>query len=257
MPIKINPLISQEKLLALAKIRMKKYMPKNEQHIGIYDPEDKLNYFYFSGIYHIESELVTSEIIGDLQEGKALLSVGSGEGHLERLLVNGFQIPKERIHIVDKEINKKVADFGFKVHKFDMTESWPDLEFKYDYIIFPEALGVALSTKEHQLGLESDRKTYRFYDEVDKLVDNVKSGKSVRKEDVQFYLGLIKQDVPRAELAYKVIKNAFKYLSDNGEVRINGFNSGEQISSYVHLKLKEDFTSNSSSFGESTTVFRK
>jgi len=212
---------------------------------------------YFSGIHHLETGLVTTQLIRNLQDGKNLLSVGTGEGHLERLLVEGFQIPKERIQIADKEIFEKVTHFGFKIHKFDMTEPWPDLNFKYDHIIFPEALGVALSTKEHQLGLESDRITYRFYDEVDKLVDNVKSGKSVRKAEVQFFLRLIKQDVPRAELAYNVIKNAFNYLSDNGEVRINGFNSGEQISSYVHLKLKEDFTSNSSSFGESTTVFRK
>src|SRR3989338_2390057 len=115
---------SQSQLFSLTKIKMQECLPPEEWHEDIY-PSDRDNNFYFSALWHIKNELITSEIIRQLQDGKSLLSVGVGEGHLERLLVQGFEVPMHQIHVTDISIHPKIKETGLPYYSFDIVKSWP------------------------------------------------------------------------------------------------------------------------------------
>ncbi len=254
---KLSPRLNQEKLLAEAKERMYAYMPPEDHHDGAYNPADKtLNYFYFSGIWHIENGLVTSRIIRNLQDGASMLSVGTGDGHLERLLIQGFSVPKENIHVADKALDKKVKEYGFRDYEFDMIGEWPDLNKDYDYIVFPESLGVALL--KNKKSFFAPELTTRFCEDVRNTVGKVTSGQDVSTSDADFYISLIQRDVPGAEFTCTVLTQALRYLSDSGNIRISrgGGIANNQQYAYTVLRLKDNLIP-TSTYGQGPSVFKK
>lgn len=97
------------------------------------------NYSHFTPRHHIEAGLMTEEIIEDMKTNKKkMLSVGSGFAYLEVLLTRRFGIDPENITLSD--ISAEKTPEGFKFYQFDMFEMWPDFDYGFDYILFPECL---------------------------------------------------------------------------------------------------------------------
>jgi hypothetical protein len=104
---------------------------------GIYAPPNK-SHFYFSPSWHFRSGLMTKEIVEDIKDnGKLMLSIGSGSGALERFLVNQLGIGRNQITLSDKS---PVMPEEFDSYIFDMFKEWPNFGKKFDYVIFPESV---------------------------------------------------------------------------------------------------------------------
>lgn len=105
-------------------------------------------YYHFRLSYFFKAEFITEEDVQALrQEGKKLLSIGSGPAYLERTL-QSLGVPNENVVISD------ISDDGlskeFRSYVFDMhSEEWPKFEEGgFDLIIIPEAFGVSLPRRD-------------------------------------------------------------------------------------------------------------
>src|SRR3989344_5860651 len=95
---------TQQQLIKLAKQKTREVFSPEEQHLRSYtfeNPPHKRKYIHFSALHYFESAIITPDMITSLQNNATLLSVGSGEGHLERLLKDGFHIPTKNITTSD------------------------------------------------------------------------------------------------------------------------------------------------------------
>ena len=234
MTNKFRKFETQEELIAEAEKRSAKVFSKKENYKDIY-AQSNGKYFFFPGIDYFKRGTITPDMISRLQSGCNLLSVGSGDGHLERLISAGFRIPKRRIVVSDIELDQRLIECGFKRYQFDMTRPWPELDEKFDYILFPQSLGVAtlpgkireLSTSEQeaiQVRLKEEE-IKRYFDEPvieDELSKNIRKKEAVWK--------------------HLIIKEALSRLKRNGELRIcYGLNDESRICAYVVHKLKEEY----------------
>lgn len=226
--------MSQDELVELAQGIIKRHFPENERHQDVYLPEG-LSYTYFSALWHLRDGLVTPRIILDLRNGAKMLSVGSGDGHLERVLIKGFGIPKDRINVSDKSIHPRLLTEGLTCYEFDMTKPWPDMKKSFNYVIFPESLGVALLSVPG--GASS-----RFLGNTKRIENTVLNGGIVSDRDRDFYLELIETDVPSATHIYKVLQEAYKKLCNVGEIRLSKSGSirSKQLEVYVELKFRRE-----------------
>ena len=85
--------------------------------------------------------LLTEEILTDLRNNRNnLLSVGCGPAYLERLLTRQLGLTTEQITLTDVSENHVPA--GFEFYQFDMFADWPKFQRPFDYIIFPESMGL-------------------------------------------------------------------------------------------------------------------
>ncbi len=239
---KIRSNMPQKELIELARKGMYKVMLEKDHQENEYESE-KTNYFYFSGLWHLKFGLVTSKIINDLQKEANLLSVGVGGGHLERLLVEVFDINRKNIDIADINLEDSIMNYGFDSYTFDMTKSWPTLNKSYNYIIFPESLGVAVMHNNLSSKLPNRYKeSIRFFQTLNNVIDNeLKYKKSSSESNIQLYKSVIEQDVTSVREYYQVISEAFRNLSENGEIRVEAGINSIQSHVYVALKLKELF----------------
>ncbi len=164
------------------------------------DPKDamRMKSDEYSWLYrpshHFESGLITKEDVVLLAKpGKSLLSVGAYPGYLETLLLE-FGVPKEHIVIADSDsrILEDAAGMAApKKFRFDMHNVWR-VEGKFDRIIFPESLCIALADKMKEEGILPDPKNPSA------------------------------TDAREAELLSNVIKQALDHLKPNGILRANG-----------------------------------
>lgn len=172
-------------------------------------PENK-RYFYFAPNHHFRSRLLTKDDIKSFlaNPDKRLLSVGAGQGQLERLLVH-LGIPAERIALADRE----PADLPeqFKVYEFDMYKTWPNLgDLKYDLIIFPESL----LCNVHVGDMLYSKKIYNsHYTEIEYRIKELVS----------------------------MLSQAIMNLNDDGEIRINGHSQEEETLQKLKLILEKQY----------------
>lgn len=241
--IKIDPNMKQEELTALAVQRMKEVFLRADWQESTYVrlrdsilcPSDKKN-IYFSGPLYLKDGFVDAQMIARLQAGARMLSVGVGEGHLERLLALGFGIPQEQMSIADNHrFHPKMRASGFPEYSFDMTKEWPKFEERFDYVLFPESLNIATMNYK-------DEMTVRFNDDVRKVESLFEKGKlnELRNPEADFYINLIEQDVPVVKVRYDIIRRALDILNPKGEVRISSGIKPPQQPAYVQLKLRRD-----------------
>jgi hypothetical protein len=95
-------------------------------------------YFYFGPSWHIASGLLNRQTLNGMKSDESqILSVGSGKAYLERFLVEGCGIDRQRITLCDIE---PAMPEGFSSFIFDMYKSWPPLGKSFDYILFPESV---------------------------------------------------------------------------------------------------------------------
>jgi len=233
--------LTQQKLNALAKKKIKLVFPKDEQHTGTYISEDtsqNKKYVYFSALWYIESEIITPDMVASLQKDATLLSVGSGEGHLERLLKDGFNIPTKNITTSDLYLDNKIQQAGFQHHIFDMTKPWPNFNQQFDYILFPESLGVAL-LDYNRIGKDQSQ-TNRFFNYLDQTEKEILDG-NLKPKDIDFFMQVIGMDVPKVHQIYQILTQAIQNLKPNGEIRIKHGLQETQQRAYIMAKLAQEY----------------
>ena len=235
--------MKQEELTALAVRRMKEVFPKEDWHESTYFRKEgevrcqgDKDYFYFSAPLYFSDGFVDASMISRLQAGARLLSVGVGEGHLERLLHLGFEIPQENIVIADYPgIHPRIKAKGFQECIFDMTKKWPDFKQRFDCVLFPESLNIATLNYGKEM-------CDRFYEDIKRVTKLCDEGRldELRDPEVDFFLGLMGQDVPVVKTRYDIVRKALANLNPRGEVRISSGIKPPQQPAYIKLKLKKD-----------------
>ncbi len=223
---------TQEELIREAKRLSALVFSEGENHKEVYLPKFKPNYFYFPAISYFENESITPEMIKKLQSRGNLLSVGSGDGHLERLITEGFNVSKKRIVLSDIELDPGLEKRNFRTCEFDMTKPWPDFQEKFDYIFFPQSLGVAV------MHIGGDQNTRRFFDFIGGDTERILKGENPRYPD--FFRDVIEMDIPVVNLKYNIFKEALLHLKPDGEIRVNYGIGEKQQRAYVILRLKEE-----------------
>ncbi len=230
-------LTPQQRLIADAKRKIKQVFPFEEQHLGTYTV-DNAKYIYFSALWYIESEIITPDMVASLQQDATMLSVGCGEGHLERLLHKGFNIPKKNISTSDLYLDQKINQAGFQHYIFDLTKSWPNFNQKFDYILFPESLGVAL-LDYNRIGKDQSR-THRFFNELDTTQKEILEG-NLKPHDLDFFMQVVGMDVPKVHAIYNILTEALSHLKPRGEIRIKHGLEHEQQRAYIMAKLAQEY----------------
>lgn len=226
---------NQKGLIEEARGRSSKVFSAEENHNDAYNPSLGRNYFYFPGILYFERGTITTDMVQRLREGASMLSVGSGDGHLERLLSEGFEIPKKNIVVSDIELDPFLSS-DFESYTFDMTGDWPDFGRKFDYVLFPESLGVALLDL---LNIGNGGHTYRFFEDINSDASRCLNGEEMHSPE--FFQRVIEMDIPYAVNSYGIMKRAVSQLNPEGEVRVcYGLDKSDQVRAYVMLKLKQD-----------------
>lgn len=229
--------LNQTELISIAQQKIIEVFPKEEQHTDIYYIEKK-NYSYFSAMWYFKAEIITPDLIQNLTQNAALLSVGCGEGHLERLLNKGFDIPKKNIHTSDLYLDQKIFQAGFRHHLFDLTSPWPNLKKKFDYILFPESLGVALL--KHDPSRKQQDITFRFFNYLEQTQKEILGG-NLNPPDLTFFLEVVEKDVPRVTIIYNILKQAISFLKPQGEIRIKHGLQEPQQRAYIMAKLAQEY----------------
>jgi len=237
--------MKQEELTALAVQRMKEVFPEEDIRESNYIIEDEQaicpadkDYIYFSAPLYFKDGFVDAQMINRLQNEARILSVGVGEGHLERLLHLGLDIPQRNIAITDHPmIHPRIKAKGFREYVFDMTQEWPNLKQKFDYILFPESLNIATLNYEKEI-------CDRFFDEIKSITKLCEEGRleEIKNSDADFFTDLMEQDVPVVKTRYNIIKQALRNLKTKGEVRISSGIKLPQQPPYMKLKLKKEGT---------------
>lgn len=189
------------------------------------DREDKSRYFYFTPYHHAESGLLDEALVNNLHRGDRLLVVGAGRGDIERYLIKGCGVMPQQIDAADIDLTLYPSDLQVRTHQFDMLQLWPLPPEHYQYVLIPEAIGVALLPKDLR-SASSSPMPYRFNSEVVKVSEAVLTGGPhvVSTQDAEFYLNLFEQDSPRAHRTWSIISNALATVKPGGDVRLNGHN---------------------------------
>jgi len=226
---------SQEQLIEEAYKRSAQVFSAEDNYDDLFEPHGISKYFFFSGVYYFKHETITPDLIARMSNGASLLTVGSGDGHLERLLCHGFNISQQQIHTSDRNIHPRIKEEGFPHYEFDMTKPWP-INNLFDYIIFPESLGVATMTGE-------ECTSFRFLDDLKKIEKGI-FAENVESRDVEFFLDVITRDAPETVRKYEIIEQALNHVNPQGEIRVKWGLDNLQQRAYVMAKLKRDYCVN-------------
>ena len=132
---------NQKTLIKFAEKKAEKLFPN--MNVNKYKSVGK--YFYFPVIEHYfqNAPIIDPELVRDLRSGAKLLSIGVGAANLEKLLYEGFDLPKDAVVISDIKLDPHAMNSGLNTMQFDMTKKWPEFKERFTYILFPESFGVA------------------------------------------------------------------------------------------------------------------
>ncbi|OGI64937.1 hypothetical protein A2642_02430 [Candidatus Nomurabacteria bacterium RIFCSPHIGHO2_01_FULL_39_10] len=234
---------TQQQLIKLAKQKTREVFSPEEQHLRSYtfeNPPHKRKYIHFSALHYFESAIITPDMITSLQNNATLLSVGSGEGHLERLLKDGFHIPTKNITTSDLYEDPKIEHAKFPHYTFDMTKPWPNFNQQFDYILFPESFGVALIDWENIGNPTNQSRTHRFFNELDKTEKEILAG-NLNPQHLNFFMQVVGMDVSRVHRIYQVLQQAIPHLKPHGEIRIKHGIDEPQQRAYIMAKLAQEY----------------
>jgi hypothetical protein len=159
-------------------------------------PQDT-NYLYFKPSRFGELGVFSEDDL-DLflsDRNKSMLSMGAGKGYLEKVLIN-MGLELNQVLVTDSD--PKVLPQDLNTAIIDIHKKWSLKERKFDLIIFPESLGVSIGHKTEEL-----------------------TGFSLRSHNIRLFI--------------KVMQEAAKHLTENGEIRISGSNLDEEA-----LKAREE-----------------
>lgn len=240
--------VNQAELIDLAKFRSDLVFGPCEDHGRPYCPESNCEYFYFPAVHYFEAGIITHDLIENLQNGGKMLTIGSGDAHLERLLSSGFGVAQQNMDVSDISLDPTLLDSGFSSYEFDMCGTWPKFDSKYDYVVFPESLGVALM---HTGGSET---THCFREWVDQDVSKILSGDL--SKDYSFFNDLMERDCPVVKHITSVLGKALDNTKDDGQIRVCYGISNDQQRAYVINNLSKFYERLEFSFVDRFSTFK-
>lgn len=132
------PKMKTLKFYHIAKELEKIHFPhlKSNPYIVGHDETNMWDYAAPSFHFKPPNALMTERVVNDLRlNNKRLLDACCGPAYLEQLLVHGFGVPSEQIHLAD--ISSKDIPKGFNYSQIDIFNELSALAGAYDYIIFP------------------------------------------------------------------------------------------------------------------------
>jgi hypothetical protein len=162
--------------ISKVKLLEQKLFPEFENEIS--RPFDESGPFQFAPSVHFKNRLITGQDIDGfiLDKEKKILSLGSGQAYLERLLV-GLGVSKEAITVSDQ--NKDILpEEGFQQVVFNFNQQWPDFAGQqFDLIIAGDS--IMLESNLESLG----RKQEYLFNALRSAFSNLKPGGEIRFDD--------------------------------------------------------------------------
>ena len=90
---------------------------------------------------YLSCNLLKDADIQNLKSDSKMLSIGVGIGLYEEYLINKLNVPPSSLYCADLDLHKKwIGQRGFQ---FDIRGLWPNLNIKFDYILFGQVIGVS------------------------------------------------------------------------------------------------------------------
>ncbi|MBP5077749.1 hypothetical protein HUS84_28055 [Pseudomonas chlororaphis] len=100
-----------------------------------------IDYLQFPLGDYLNCNLLKDIDIQNLKGNSKILSVGVGHGAYEEYLMNALNVPRSSIYCADLNLDEKwKGPYSFQ---FDITDPWPNLNLKFDYILFGQVIGVS------------------------------------------------------------------------------------------------------------------
>ena len=127
---------------------------QSDQHFTTYKPHEiivvnisrkKMSYLDFNLQQYNRYTVLKPSVIQAIKNGSKLLSVGIGLGYYEEYLINTHGISRSSIHCADLHLDEKWSSHTSYI--FDICSPWPNLNQKYDYILFGQVIGVSAINK--------------------------------------------------------------------------------------------------------------
>ncbi|MCH4878511.1 hypothetical protein EQV97_14060 [Pseudomonas sp. TMW22090] len=104
-----------------------------------------MSYLDFNLQQYNRYTVLKPSVIQAIKNGSKLLSVGIGLGYYEEYLINTHGISRSSIHCADLHLDEKWSSHTSYI--FDICSPWPNLNQKYDYILFGQVIGVSAINK--------------------------------------------------------------------------------------------------------------
>jgi hypothetical protein len=155
------------------------------------------------------------------------------------------------------DLSSYPTDLGVKTVQFDIFDRWPVEMNKYQYILIPETLGMALmfnpKVVKHQLSLDEMPEMVQIRFRI--LGDGPRA---VPTDEVgQFMQWAYRPNSPAA-FAWSVIESGMQHLAPGGELRINGHCLKEEdITSLLVLADRSEVPISRVSFGRHSIAFQR
>lgn len=156
--------MSQEEFFVTMRVKEGEYFTQNIFKQCLKEMKGCLS---FLPSWQVYTELVTPSMLHHLNSGASMLSVGCGMAFLEQILHEKFGIRKSAITLADINLNARLKNEGYPVHRYDMAQMWPDLGKKFRFVIFPQSFGVALERAEDRV-----IRGVRILSEAEKQLEN-------------------------------------------------------------------------------------
>ncbi|HLB58797.1 MAG TPA: hypothetical protein VJL87_01755, partial [Bdellovibrionota bacterium] len=209
--------------------------------------KNKSGYAHFPTIGYFKNGFIDQEIINALAPSRngTLLSIGVGDGHLEKVLQVFLHMSPQNITLVDKKFYlDEVLDFRrFRKVKMDMFDSWHKLgsQEEYDVTLLAQSLGIAgVYRKIPKNGLPKDP-----CQKCKEIVDALWGSGAIPslQEHKEVFLKKIPEMFAGIEAKYNVLKQAMLRLRVGGMLGVEGHYMNHWEVAYVLLRLKYEFPS--------------
>ncbi len=179
---------------------------------------------YFSPLHHAEGGLLTPDLINGLRQGGEILVVGAGLGDIERYLVHVGGVDPRCITAADVDLKEYPSELGVQKAEFNMLLPWPAQRTHYQYILIPEALGMAVSWTSGDHSIDSKKIPLESLDRICEIAADIMNNgpRSVPAEEAHFFLSTVSYPGSRTHRSWSVIENALRSLAPEGQLRLNG-----------------------------------
>jgi hypothetical protein len=229
----------------------------HDLHIGKASESNPNRWVFFSPLHHARNGLLSADLIMSARKGAEILIIGAGCGDIERYLIKARSVDPNRITAADIDLSLYPNDLGVRTFEFDMFHSWPVEAKQYQYILIPEALGMALLRNK---AINRHQPDFDLLEEMIEIQEQIYSDglESVSKFDIEQYLGWAYRPGSRAALAWSVIEQALRYLAPGGELRINGHNlNDEEIIPILVFANRGDTPVSRVTFGNNSILLQR
>jgi hypothetical protein len=183
--------------------------------------------------------------------------VGAGCGDIERYLIEKCEVNPAQISAADKDLSNYPLDLAVETLQFDMVSPWPLEPGRYQHVLLPESLGMAV---KQRLPLMRETPSLGELKEIIGLQKQIFSdGPScISDQDMKRFLRLVCTPASPAGLAGEVIKQGLQCTAPGGDLRINGHClSGSELAAVLLMIDRSETSVSSVAFGQHSMLVRR